>query len=285
MAEPTPESEATKKGGMSNLVVRLLTAVVVVPILLYALFWAPWWLFFSIVAFASLISAVEMSSMMLPGHRGLAVWAVVASLGVFGTFYFQPSALAVVTAALAATALGFLFALAAPDPIETAASRLSFLVVTPLYAGGMLSAIAMLHRLDHGGAWVVLAMMLAWFGDTGGYFAGRAFGRHKLYPKVSPKKTVEGAVGGALASVGGALLAHFWYLPTLPLLDGIVLALCASGIGQAGDLTISLIKRSADVKDSGFIVPGHGGLLDRIDALVMTSFATWLYTAWFLPAG
>ncbi len=284
MAEPTPDqgAGATKNKGMSNLVVRLLTAVVVVPILLYALFGAPWQLFFGIVVLASIISAVEMATMMLPGQRLLMGWAVVASLGVFAAFYFQPSALAIMTGVLGALVLGFLGGLMVPDPIPSASNRMGFLVVTPLYAGGLLSTIALLHRLDHGGAWVVLSMMLAWFGDTGGYFAGRAFGKHKLYPKVSPKKTIEGAIGGGLASIGGALLAHFWYLPALPLVDGILLAIGASILGQSGDLMISLIKRSADVKDSGFIVPGHGGLLDRIDALTMTGFSTWLYTAWFL---
>jgi phosphatidate cytidylyltransferase len=288
MAEPTPQANTPEGGGspsrapMSNLIVRLLTAAVVVPVLIYALFWAPWWLFFSFVVVACAISAMELSSMMLPGRRMLSAWTIAASLGVFATFYEQPSSLAIITCALGVVAVGFLGALTAPDPIESAASRMGWMVVTPFYAGGMLSAIAMLHRLDHGGAWVILAMMLAWFGDTGGYFAGKAFGKHKLYPKVSPKKTVEGAFGGMLGSVVGALLAHFWYLPTLPLVDGIILAVCASVVGQAGDLTISLIKRSADVKDTGFIIPGHGGLLDRIDALIMTGLATWVYTAWYL---
>ncbi|MBW2461483.1 MAG: phosphatidate cytidylyltransferase [Deltaproteobacteria bacterium] len=268
---------------MSNLVARLLTAVVVVPVLLYSLFWAPWWAFFSIVVVASAVSAMELSGMTLAGYRGLQVWSVIATLGVLAVFYFAPSSLAVTSAVLGVIALGFLFALFSPDPIESAGNRMGWLVVTPLFAGGMLSAIAQLHRLDHGGAWVALAMMLAWFGDTGGYFAGRAFGKHKLYPKVSPKKTIEGAVGGAAASIGGALLAHFWFLPDLPLVHGIALGLIASIVGQAGDLTISLIKRSTGFKDSGFIVPGHGGLLDRIDALVMTGLATWLYAVWFLP--
>jgi len=284
MAESVPPAEAVKKsGGMSNLVARLLTAVVVVPVLLYSLFWAPWWAFFSIVVVASAVSAMELSGMTLAGYRGLQVWSVIATLGVLAVFYFAPSSLAVTSAVLGVIALGFLFALFSPDPIESAGNRMGWLVVTPLFAGGMLSAIAQLHRLDHGGAWVALAMMLAWFGDTGGYFAGRAFGKHKLYPKVSPKKTIEGAVGGAAASIGGALLAHFWFLPDLPLVHGIALGLIASIVGQAGDLTISLIKRSTGFKDSGFIVPGHGGLLDRIDALVMTGLATWLYAVWFLP--
>lgn len=279
-----PADPAKKSGGISNLAVRLLTAVVVVPVLLYSLFWAPWWAFFSIVLVASVVAASELSGMTLAGYRGLQAWTVAASLGVFGVFYFAPSSLAVTCTVLGVVALGFLVALFVPDPIDEAGNRMGWLVVTPLYAGGLVAVIAMLHRLDHGGAWVSLSMMLAWFGDTGGYFAGRAFGKHKLYPKVSPKKTVEGAVGGAAGSVGATLLAHFWFLPDLPLGHGIALGLVASAVGQAGDLTISLIKRSTGFKDSGFIVPGHGGLLDRIDALLMTGFATWLYAVWFLPA-
>lgn len=276
---PPPEE---KKEGMSNLTLRLLTAAVVVPVLLWALFWAPWWAFFAVVTFAAFIAATELAAMTLPNHSILQVWAVAASLATFFVIYFRPGEHAVTTNVLGVVAGGFMMALARPDPIETAAARMAWLVVTPLYTGGLIAVIGLLHRLEHGGAWVVLSMMLAWFGDTGGYFAGRAFGKHKLYPKVSPKKTVEGAVGGLLGSVVGALLAHFWYLPTLPLVGGIALAIVASAAGQLGDLTISLVKRSAQVKDSGWIIPGHGGLLDRIDALVMTGALTWIYTAWFL---
>jgi phosphatidate cytidylyltransferase len=285
MTEPEPEKAAPaepNKGGMSNLAVRLLTAAVVVPVLLWALFWGPWGVFFGIVTFASFVAATELASMTLAGHRLLQAWAVVASLATFAVVYFRPHDLAVTTCLVAVVGGGFMIALTRPDPIETAGARMAWLVVTPLYAGAMLAVIALLHRLDNGGGWVVLSMMLAWFSDTGGYFAGRAFGKHKLYPKVSPKKTVEGAVGGLAGSVVGALLAHFWYLPELPLVPGIGLAVLASAAGQLGDLTISLIKRSVHVKDSGWIIPGHGGLLDRIDALVMTGTLTWLYTAWFL---
>ena len=87
--------------------------------------------------------------------------------------------------------------------------------------------------------------MFAWFGDTGGYFAGRFLGKHKLYEAVSPKKTVEGAIGGLARRVVGALLAHFWFLRALPLAHGIALALVAGALGQAGDLGESLLKRSS----------------------------------------
>jgi phosphatidate cytidylyltransferase len=121
-------------------------------------------------------------------------------------------------------------------------------------------------------------MMLAWFGDTGGYFGGRFFGRRKLSARISPNKTVEGLVGSVIASLCGGLAAHAWYLPELPLAHAVVLGVAVGALGQAGDLFESLIKRSVGAKDSGWIVPGHGGLLDRIDGLLFTSAGTWLYT-------
>jgi phosphatidate cytidylyltransferase len=120
-----------------------------------------------------------------------------------------------------------------------------------------------------------MTLMFAWWGDTGGYFAGRFLGKRKLYPAVSPKKTVEGAIGGLAGSVAGALCAHFWYLPSIPLLNSVVLAIVAGALGQAGDLGESLIKRSTGVKDSGQIVPGHGGILDRVDGLLFVMPATY----------
>ena len=122
--------------------------------------------------------------------------------------------------------------------------------------------------------------MIAWLGDTGGYFAGRYLGKTKLYEAVSPKKTREGFFGSLGGAVCGSLLAHFWYLPTLPLVHGLLLAVVGGALGQMGDLVESLLKRSTGIKDSGSIVPGHGGLLDRVDALLVVSPIVYLYTAW-----
>jgi phosphatidate cytidylyltransferase len=139
----------------------------------------------------------------------------------------------------------------------------------PLFVGVPLTLVGMVRRdMADGPSYVVMTLMFAWFSDTGGYFAGRFLGKHKLYEAVSPKKTVEGALGGLAGSVLGALFAHFVYLPAIPLAHAIPLALVAGAFGQAGDLAESLVKRSTGVKDSGAIVPGHGGILDRVDALL-----------------
>lgn len=104
--------------------------------------------------------------------------------------------------------------------------------------------------------------------DSGAYFAGRAFGKHKLAPKISPGKTVEGLIGGILAASGFAALATWWFFPALPYIFSIPLAICLAVVGVLGDLAESAMKRGSNTKDAASILPGHGGLLDRLDSLL-----------------
>jgi phosphatidate cytidylyltransferase len=123
-------------------------------------------------------------------------------------------------------------------------------------------------------------MIIVWSGDTGAYFAGKAFGKHKLYEAVSPNKTIEGSLGGIAASIGVAFLFNYLFafdsrwIP-LEAWQVLLLAIPANLLGQLGDLCESIIKRAHDVKDSGTIIPGHGGMLDRIDGLIFAS--PWVY--------
>lgn len=262
----------------SNLAARLLTAAIAVPILLWALFAAPRWVLPLLALGAALVASLELMQMTLGGHRRQRLWGVVATVAVFTAITIDPAPLTLMTL-LAVLPIGaLLLGLSQPDPIATSAPRVAWLATGPLYAGALLALIARLHQINP--AWVLLSMMFAWFGDTGGYFAGRAWGHRKLYPKVSPKKTVEGSLGGLAGSAGGAVLAHYTYLPELPLVTGLGLAVIAGAAGQLGDLAESLIKRSQGRKDSGRLLPGHGGLLDRIDALLFTSAVTWMYVVW-----
>ncbi len=209
---------------------------------------------------------------------------VLLTLGVIGVLWsFGADAHALLTLLIALPVIAILLVLARLGDVHTAAVRVMANAFGPLYLGGGLGAVILLRR-DAGGdgpSFTVLALTLAWLSDTGAYFAGRFLGKHKLYEAVSPKKTVEGALGGLLAGLAGAVVAHFTFLRSLPLLDATVLALVAGGLGQAGDLGESLLKRSFGVKDSGGIVPGHGGILDRVDALLVTSTITYLYVLWF----
>jgi phosphatidate cytidylyltransferase len=179
--------------------------------------------------------------------------------------------------------MGPILTLARLRPIETAGLRACAMGFAPLFVVVPLTLLAVLRetRGQVGAGAVLLALGLGWFADTGAYFAGRFLGRRKLYEAVSPNKTVEGALGGLAAAVFWAVLASQTYLRgTLPLGHTVPLGLVAGALGQAGDLGESLLKRSMGIKDSGALVPGHGGVLDRVDAVIVTAVVVFLYTQW-----
>jgi phosphatidate cytidylyltransferase len=279
-----PASEAKKAN--SNLAVRIATAAVGAPLIIALLYKGAPWGFYLLVLPAVLIGSWELFNMTHPGDRLSQVMGVGMSAAASAATYLADGDTRVLATTIVAVPLaGPLLTLVRLGDMKTAALRASAMGFGPLYIGVPLTLLAVMRR-DLGGdgpAYVVLTIMFAWFGDTGGYFAGRFLGRHKLYEAVSPKKTIEGSIGGLGGSVFGAVLAHFWFLPSLSLAHGIILALVAGALGQAGDLGESVLKRSTGVKDSGAIVPGHGGILDRVDALLVTSAVTFLYSIWFLP--
>jgi phosphatidate cytidylyltransferase len=269
---------------MSNLAVRLLTAAVVVPLLLLLLYRGPAWGLYLLVLPATLIGTYELVAMTHPGDRISQIVALALSAAVSAAIYWTGDPRAALTIIAIAPVVGPVLTLARLGDIHTAALRAFTMSIAPLFVAAPLAWLAIVRRdVPNGASYVVMTLMFAWFSDTGGYFAGRFFGKHKLYEAVSPKKTVEGAFGGLAGSLIGGLSAHFWFLPTIPLAHVVPLALFAGALGQAGDLGESLLKRSMGVKDSGAIVPGHGGILDRVDALILTSTVVYLYTLWTKP--
>jgi phosphatidate cytidylyltransferase len=149
-----------------------------------------------------------------------------------------------------------------------------------LFVALPLSYAVRLHGMGRIGPWILLfALVITWIGDTAAYFVGRSIGKHKMSPILSPNKTWEGAA----ASMAGALLLGWWLSLRINAPTPVVLGLAAAGniAGQVGDLLESAFKRSAGVKDSGSILPGHGGMLDRIDALILTIPVVWYYWIWF----
>jgi phosphatidate cytidylyltransferase len=143
--------------------------------------------------------------------------------------------------------------------------------------GGTLAALRLL-RPGEAGAWrVTLLLAIIMGSDTLAFFVGRALGRRKLAPQISPGKTVEGAAGGLLGGVAGALLVRWFGLPELPLGHALLLGVLVAALGVAGDLVESLLKRWAGVKDSGGLLPGHGGMLDRLDSLLFGAPVLYYY--------
>jgi phosphatidate cytidylyltransferase len=285
-APPAKSAKEETKKANSNLAVRIATALVGAPLIIALLYKGPAWGFYLLVLPAALIGAWELFNMTHPGDRlSQAIGVGMSAAASLALYVSDGDTRVLVTMIVVVPLAGPLLTLLRLGDMKTAALRACAMGFGPLYLGVPLTLLAIMRR-DLGGdgpAYVVLTIMFAWFGDTGGYFAGRFLGKHKLYEAVSPKKTVEGSIGGLAGSVFGALLAHFWFLPSLSLVHGVLLALVAGALGQAGDLGESALKRSTGVKDSGAIVPGHGGILDRVDALLVTSAVTFLYALWFLP--
>lgn len=138
-----------------------------------------------------------------------------------------------------------------------------------------------LRALEDGLVWVALIMVITFSGDTGGYFAGRAFGKTKLFERVSPKKTWEGAIGGVALAVVGACVVKALGLPGVSWGHAIALGVLLDVFGVVGDLVESMLKRAFGVKDSGWIMPGHGGILDRVDSLLFTGPVAFAYATLF----
>ncbi len=269
-----------------NLAIRIATAVVAVPLILALLYMGPAWGFFLLAFAAAVIGATELFAMTHPEDAPSRVVGVALSAATSVALYlFGHDARVTVSILAVLPLLGPLLTLWRLGDLSTAAFRGFAMSVGPLFVAVPMTLIAIVRRdVPQGPSYVVMMLMFAWFADTGGYFAGRFLGKRKLYEAVSPKKTVEGAIGGLAGSLFGGLFAHFVYLPQIPLAHVVPLAVVASAFGQAGDLAESLVKRSTGVKDSGQIVPGHGGILDRVDALLFVSVVVYLYTLW-LGAG
>ena len=268
----------------SNLAVRLTTSAVAVPGILALIFIAPPWAFYVLVLAATLVGAAELFGMTHHGDRLSQVLGVLVTAAASLAYFFFHDDARVLSALLVATPiLGPLLTLARLGEMPTAALRASSMAFGPVFVGVPLAMLALLRVVGgpEGGGLVLLAIGSAWLSDTGGYFAGRFLGRHKLYEAVSPKKTIEGAFGGLALVAVWAVIGHYTFLKSLPLAHAIVLSLIAAAFGQAGDLGESLLKRSTGVKDSGQILPGHGGILDRVDALIVTSAIVYLDTIWF----
>lgn len=162
------------------------------------------------------------------------------------------------------------FALGRYSSTEDVFGNISCVGFAILYIPLCIAHVVLLRFHDHGSFWLILLTAVVAGSDTGAYYAGKAFGKRKLFPQVSPKKTIAGGMGGLLAGLTTAGLLYFFAPADTRLLVLLASAVLLVVVGIAGDLTESMIKRSMGVKDSGTILFGHGGILDRIDSLLLT---------------
>jgi phosphatidate cytidylyltransferase len=252
---------------------RVLTAILLVPIAIYSIVFAPWFVFAGVVALFASLSFYEYAKItgaFFP--LGLAAGLIVLLAPV-------PS----IPIVLFLTALAALCLPLAASDLNRAVGQAGMLVLGVLYVFGSWKTGMLLHDIDTPGAahlaagryWMLFGLMVNWMGDTGAYYIGRRWGRHKLAPVVSPGKSWEGAVGSAAVSIVFGVIFLTRAIPGVSIAVAGVLALLTNAAGQLGDLAESAIKRSAGVKDSGSMLPGHGGMLDRLDSTLFTLPVLW----------
>ena len=258
---------------------RFITAVVAALLLFVILFALPQLLARGIIACLLIIGAWEWSGFLDAEKPGRYAFFIVAA-GMIISMYFGLVQVGNVKMIFQVALLWWVFAFVwtffFPTPIPKAIAWLcGILVIVPAYV-----ALDWLYQIS---PWVLLFMLLiVWLADIGAYFAGKAFGRVKLAPDISPGKTWEGVIGGLVAVVALIVIESFWL--NFPVSSIIPLALAVAVISVVGDLTVSMFKRTAGVKDSGTLFPGHGGFLDRADAIMAAAPVFSLGLIWFGPS-
>jgi phosphatidate cytidylyltransferase len=274
---------------------RLLTAAILIPLVIAAIWWGPTWLIAIMAALVAIAAMLEFFSVAARlGFQAYRLWTCLAAAAVIAQ-QFYASRMASINhlgdlldrsprISLELVLFGFVLGVA----VISLGSQRSLAEVLPsisVSAGGLVfvvlpfSAVVRLHGVDVVGRWLLLfTVVLVWVGDTLAYFVGRGIGRWKMAPQTSPNKTWEGAAANFLGALFVAAIFGYW--TKVPPAHMLAMAAVGSAAGQIGDLFESAWKRNAGVKDSGTILPGHGGMLDRIDALILAAPAVWYYFEW-----
>jgi phosphatidate cytidylyltransferase len=254
---------------------RLLTAAVLLPLLIWLLCRAPQWLFSTVLLLCTVLGLHEYFTLIKTRLSFAPLWGVSWGIAVAAAFiWLQP----VVTGAMLVAGLFGVFTLALRDNQPTRGlTSVSESLFGVIYAGFLIPHIALLRQEPDGVGWVFFVFLVAMLGDTAGYAVGRTWGTHKLIPHISPGKTIEGSLGSVGGNLLGAGCAWFWFLSHRQVEELLCLGIISGVLAQIGDLCESAIKRAFGAKDSGQLLPGHGGLLDRFDSLLFPAAFIYYY--------
>ncbi len=258
------------------LVQRVLSAIVLVPLILVVVWVGGLW-FLAVAMAVSLLATWEFYSLLRrAGFTPLWPFGVVLTPVFVLDGFLQDTRASTYTLAIS-LALSLLYLLAR-QKLDGSLLDWSVTWLPPLYAGLLLSFIVALRQLPFGDRWMYLVLAITWATDTGAYSVGRLFGRHQFFPRISPRKTLEGAAGGGACGVlAGVLLAWLFGWDLARIAPLVVLATIAA---ELGDLAESFIKRQLRTKDASHLIPGHGGMLDRLDSAIFVAMAAYFWAIW-----
>ncbi|MDX2494179.1 MAG: phosphatidate cytidylyltransferase [Desulfuromusa sp.] len=245
-----------------------MTAIIALPLLILLLGYSNSAVFSVFLTLVLFLSLIEFNRMGLgTEHRLEQRLAAIIGAAVIPLLYYESVVLLfpLLTGAMLLFSLLFLFRL---PPITEVHHRLGWIILGLIYLPLLLGHLIPLRMLPDGQRWIFLTLIVIMSCDSFAYFIGRKIGKRKLYPAVSPNKTIEGGIGGLIGSIFAVMLVKFTFLPVIGVVDGVLIGLVLGVVGQLGDLFESLLKRACQVKDSGNMIPGHGGILDRLDSLL-----------------
>ena len=255
---------------------RIYTVLLVVPLLYGAIRYLPPVAFAGIVALAGCVSLMELYRLCFQASsRPLAVG--VGLLGCVGLIVGPHHPTLVQTGLLVAVVTVLSIPLLVEVPLLDSLRQGAIVLTGMLYVGLTLSYLVSVRLLPEGELLLFFLLLVTWAADTGAYYVGILYGQRALAPRISPKKTIEGLAGGVIGATIVAFVARWTFVPDFSNLDTLVLALFLTLAGLWGDLVESAIKRGVGVKDSGGLLPGHGGMLDRLDSLLFTAPAFYYY--------
>jgi phosphatidate cytidylyltransferase len=266
---------------LSNLTKRIISALIGITIVTLILVYAKSWIWKLLILHLTMLGLNEFFKNMVTNrfpefkdlrHIGILLGGTISSI-----ILFYPQYLAITpTVFFLIVSLYFLFNFKSMD---TVIERMGYLILGIVYISFTLPYIGLIVEYDkfNGNYLLVLVFAITWGKDTFAYTFGRLFGKHKLYEKMSPKKTIEGSIGGLFGGVGLAILVKIFLLKEISYIDLILIATLAGMLGQMGDLVESMFKRYFKIKDSGLFLPGHGGVLDRFDSVMFNAPAVYFY--------
>lgn len=248
---------------------RMIVGIVAIPIVVAIIFFLPVDFFIALVMVVAGVGLYEYFSLAPRGlHTGFrvlfaAMGAILPILGYYGSLTWMVGGVLFVLAIL------MVFAMRTLSRYEGAFAWIGTIILGFSFVALPLSiSIPIITASPYGRGWVLWLVLVVWGGDTGAFYLGTLFGKHKLYPRVSPKKSVEGVIGGMLSAVFVGVIVSLFIRTDFRILEIVILPLVLLLLGQLGDFSESMLKRGAGVKDSGWLLGGHGGILDRIDSFL-----------------
>lgn len=255
---------------------RIITALVALPLVVLLTIFADTGIFFGVTAAVVVLAMLECLHLFRPqSDMEVKLLVVFGGAGLFGVACWSPERFGL-ACSVAFVLLGIFYLFRFKDIFQVINDCAVVLLIW-IYIPLLLSYMVLLHALPDGHKLVFLVLLMTMLCDSSAYFVGTRWGKHRLYPAVSPKKSIEGALGGVCGAVLAVLGSKWLYMPELGLIGGLGLGVLVGIFAQIGDLFESLLKRSAQTKDSGQLFPGHGGMLDRLDSLLFSFPAAYLY--------